>query len=352
MLNFTRPTLPTRNHSLFKRLLFAIFLTPVALCMGGWSFQDGEEKVTIKGSDVPLLTVFKTIKKQAGYNFFYAADYVDDKEKVNLDVKNERVEDVLRMVLGREYVWVYNDNAVSISKKKEDERKNNPRSSIDSSLTQITISGVVTDAKGAPIPGATVMVKGTKDGANTDNEGKFSLPNVGMNAVLVISSVGFEKRLVQVKGRSIWAQLNVDVNDLDETVVVAYGNTTQRRNVGAITVVKGETIQNLPNRSFDRSLQGQVPGLFVTNGNGQPGGGLSNFVLRGVATAIEPSASTRTESVRNPLIVVDGIPVSQDLSQLKVGPNHGNPLAQFNPSDIESISERCCRCRFVWRKGK
>jgi TonB-linked SusC/RagA family outer membrane protein len=324
-----------------RRLLPAILLAPVAVVLSAWSFalpfQDGEEKVTIKGNGVPLLTVFKTIKKQAGYNFFYAANFVDDKEKVNLDVKNARVEDVLQKVLGSDYTWVYNENAVSITKKKEEVRRSSLLSVPDSSVTQITVSGAVTDAKGSPIPGATVMVKGTKDGASTDANGNFSLPGVAVNAVLVISSVGFEKREVQVKGKTLLAKLNVSVNDLDEAVVVAYGNTTQRKNVGAITVIKGETIENLPNRSFDRSLQGQIPGLLVTSGNGQPGGGLSNFVLRGIGTGTNADFGS---TVRNPLVVIDGIPVIQDHNQYRIGNNSpiNNPLAQLNPNDIESIS--------------
>lgn len=91
---------------------------------------------------------------------------------------------------------------------------------------------------------------------------------------------------------------------------MAYNKISQRSNTGAVTVVKGEQIQNLPNRSFDKSLQGLVPGLLVTSGSGQPGGGVSNFVLRGIATGGNPAGIGST--VRNPFIVVDGIPVSQE----------------------------------------
>lgn len=340
MSNFTRPTLPTMESGLFKRLLSTIFWVPMAVCLGAWSFQDGEEKVTIKASDVPLLTVFKTIKKQTGYNFFYAADYVNDKEKVNVDAKNERVEDVLKKVLGKDYVWVYNQNAVSITKKKGEVRRSNLTAVPDSSVTQITVSGSVTDAKGTPIPGATIMVKGTKDGASTDAEGKFSLPGVTLNAVLIVSSVGFEKREIVVKGRTILAKLNVSVNDLDEAVVVAYNTTTQRTNTGAVTVVKGEQIQTLPTRSIDRALQGLVPGLQITSGTGLPGGGIANITLRGIGTGGEGIA-------RNPLYVMDGVILTQeDFSGIRTTnalsvsnvPYPSNPMSQINPSDIESIT--------------
>ncbi|KAA2239737.1 SusC/RagA family TonB-linked outer membrane protein [Chitinophaga agrisoli] len=338
MSNFTRPTLPKKKGRYIRRLSMLLF-APLALLTGAWSFQNGDEKVTIKGNDVPLIAVFKSIKKQTGYSFFYAADYVDDKARVSLDVHGERVENVLQRVLGRDYVWVYNENAVSISKKKLPERRNDVAVVADSSVTRVNVSGAVTDEKGAPIPGATVMVKGTHEGATTDESGRFSLTGVGMGAKLVISSVGFEKREVEVKGRTILMKLGVAMNDLNETVVVAYGTTTQRANVGAITVVKGKEIESLPNRSFDRSLQGQVPGLLVTSGNGQPGGGLSNFLIRGIGTGTDAKDGS---TVRNPLIVVDGVPVTQDhlerrLPDGKFAP-YSNPMAQFNPSDIETIS--------------
>jgi TonB-linked SusC/RagA family outer membrane protein len=340
MSNFTRLALPKRGKNLLRRLSYKILLAAAAVSLGSWAFQDGEEKVTIKGNDVPLAAIFKTIKKQTGYSFFYAADYVNDKEKVSVDVKNVRVDDVLRRVLGKDYVWVYNENSVSITKKKDETRKARLTfAAIDSSVTQITVTGLVTDNKGHPIPGATVVVKGTKDGVNTDENGKFSLDGLLPNAVLVISSIGFEKREIQIKGKTILTRLNESVNDLDETVVVAYSTTTQRANTGAVAVVKGEQVQTLPNRSFDRSLQGLVPGLLVTSGNGQPGGGVSNMVLRGISTGTEAVGGS---TVRNPLIVIDGVPVTQDHAQFRsigyYSTPINNPLAQLNPSDIETIS--------------
>ena len=343
MSNFTRITLPTRGSGFLRKLLSVILLTPTAVFLSAWSFQDGEEKVTIKGSDVPLITVFKTIKKQTGYSFFYAADYVNDQVKVSVDVKNVKVEDVLRKVLGGDYVWVYNENAVSITKKKEEVRRRSSLASAsvnDSSVTQITVSGSVVDAKGMPIPGATVLVKGTKDGANTDENGKFSLPGVATNAVLVISSVGFERREIQVKGKTILAKLNINVSDLDEAVVVAYNTTTQRTNTGAVTVVKGDEIQSLPTRSIDRALQGFVPGLQVTSGSGLPGGGVASITLRGIGTGGEGIA-------RNPLYVLDGVILTQEnfssirgtnILDVYNSPYSTNPMAQINPNDIESIT--------------
>lgn len=296
---------------------------------------DGNSKINIKGHDIPVQKVFDAIRKQSGLYVMYNVGVVGvrKEDKVTVNFKDTRLDDVLSFIFNvSKYEWVYNDNAVVVRAKEV--KKNDG----DSSITKTSITGKVTDAEGKPLPGATVIVKGTKHGASTDAEGNFSLGDVRVNSVLVISSIGFEPREVAVKGKTILAQLNVDVNDLDEAVVIAYNTTTQRTNTGAVTVVKGKDIETLPNRSFDRSLQGQVPGLLVTSGNGQPGGGMSNFVLRGIGTGTQ---ATFGSSIRHPLVVVDGMPISTDIF-VRTGDLEAtsvtNPLAQLNTNDIETIS--------------
>jgi TonB-linked SusC/RagA family outer membrane protein len=298
---------------------------------------DGNSKINIKGRDIPVQKVFDAIRKQSGLYVMYNVGVVGvrKEDKVTVDFKDTRLDDVLSFIFNvSRYEWVYNDNAVVVRAK---EIKKNDG---DSSITRTSITGKVTDAEGKPLPGATVIVKGTKHGVSTDADGNFTFGDVRINSVLVISSIGFEPREIAVKGKTILAQLNVDVNDLDEAVAVAYNTTTQRASTGAVTVVKGKQIQNLPNRSFDKSLQGLVPGLLVTSGNGQPGGAPVNFILRGIATGASPDAGA---TVRNPLIVIDGIPVSQEPARSSgsissEGSPVSNPMAQLNPSDIESIS--------------
>ncbi|WP_315816494.1 TonB-dependent receptor plug domain-containing protein [Paraflavitalea speifideaquila] len=142
----------------------------------------------------------------------------------------------------------------------------------------------------------------------TDEAGIFQLSEIEDDAVLVVSSVGHVTQQVKVKGLIMEIKLPIAVKE-EEEVVVAYNKISSRSNTGAVTVVKGSQIATLPNRSFDKSLQGLVPGLLVTSGSGQPGSPTSNFVLRGIATGAQP---VNGESFRNPLVVIDGIPVSQN----------------------------------------
>ncbi len=202
--------------------------------------------------------------------------------------------------------------------------------------------GKVTDADGKPIPGVTVQLKGRTLGTTTDVDGRFILPKVAIGETLVISSIGFEKREVIVRGKSILAQLNVDVNKLDETIVVAYGTTTQRLSTGNIASIKAKDIEKQPVNNPLLALQGRVPGLFITQTNGLPGGG--------VTVRIQGQNSLYNGS--GPLYVVDGIPYPSEIPPpLGLGPlgssgglsngtvigTNGSALSLINPSDIESI---------------
>ncbi len=117
MVNSTLLNSPVKAGVFLKRLLAVFLVTSSFFSVYAHPLQGGEEKVTIKEKDVPLRAVFKLIRKQTGYNFFYTQAYVNDERKVTLDVKGASVDNVLQRLLGGEYEWVYNEEAVSIRKK-------------------------------------------------------------------------------------------------------------------------------------------------------------------------------------------------------------------------------------------
>ncbi|WP_375585747.1 SusC/RagA family TonB-linked outer membrane protein [Cyclobacterium xiamenense] len=189
-----------------------------------------------------------------------------------------------------------------------------------------TVTGTVTDAEaGLPIPGVTVMVRGTDTGTVTDIDGKYQIDVFEGDNALVFRFIGLQAQTVTIGNRStVDVVLSPDVTSLDEVVVTAYGDQTRREVTGAIASVKGEIFQDLPMQSFDRAMQGRVAGVQVTAGSGQPGGTL-NVQIRGVGSI---NAGTQ------PLYIVDGVQVaSGGLS----GQGPQNALASINPNDIESI---------------
>lgn len=311
------------------------------------------QQVSIRGKNLTLKSIFKAIRNQTGYVAIYEEQLIEKAKPVTLEEKTLDLKTLLdKCFANQSLTYTIREQAIIVKAKEEKKEPAAEEAVINMVLPEkpeppptIDIRGIVKNERGEPVEGATVAVKGsTTKRTSTNAQGEFSLSGVDDKATLVISAVTIETLEVAVKNRVFIAIEVVNkVNDLDETVVVAYNTSTKRSNVGAVTVVKGEEIQNLPNRSVDRSLQGLVPGLLVTPGTGQPGGGVSNFVLRGIATGTGEILSSLS-TIRNPLIVVDGVPVFQD-PQIPGGRSTSisdvpinNPMAQLNPSDIESIS--------------
>ncbi|MBF9238216.1 TonB-dependent receptor [Hymenobacter sp. BT683] len=189
------------------------------------------------------------------------------------------------------------------------------------------ISGRVLGSDGGPVPGATVLERGTTNGVSTAADGTFGL-TVQPNATLVISSVGYTTQTVAVGTQTnINVTLEASATELSEAVVVGYGTQSKADVTGAVTQLSSRDVENQPVTSFEQAIQGRAPGVVVNQGSGKLGQGI-NIQVRGTSSV---TASSR------PLYVIDGVPItSQDQSQ--AGAEQLNPLADLNPNDIESIS--------------
>lgn len=180
-----------------------------------------------------------------------------------------------------------------------------------------TITGTVTAASdGLPLPGVNVIVKGTARGTQTDFDGKYSV-KANQGDVLIFSYVSMTDQEVPVgASNTIDITMSEDVSELDEVIVTAYGGTTTlKKNASSLVAVKGDDFKERANASALQNLQGNVAGLAVATGNGQPGVD-PVILLRGVGSI---------NSSTNPLFIVDGIPVSGGISDI-------------NPQDIESYT--------------
>lgn len=194
-----------------------------------------------------------------------------------------------------------------------------------------TVSGTVSDANG-PLPGANVLVKGTTNGTQTDFDGNYTLSNVPSNAVLVFSYIGFKTLEVSVAGQTtVNVTLEEDAQALEEVVLVGYGSVRKKDATGAVASVKAEDFNKGVTTSPDQLLQGRVAGVQITQSSGEPGAA-ANIRVRG------------TSSIRagnDPLIVVDGVPLSGGAvtpgSGAFGGTSSTNPLNFINSADIESI---------------
>ena len=186
------------------------------------------------------------------------------------------------------------------------------------SAQNITVSGVVVDETGAPIPGAAVFVSGTTHGTMTGVNGEFSLQIPASTKVLKCSCVGYEEAEVPVEKGKIRIVLADAVTFLEEAVAIGYGSPKKIESlVGSVTTVNSSTIKNAPSSSALDMLQGQVAGLAVLTSGGVAGDNSVSMTLHGVGSLTSSS---------QPLYIIDGVPAS------------ARTIMALNPNDIESIS--------------
>ena len=178
------------------------------------------------------------------------------------------------------------------------------------------ISGTITGTQNETIIGATVLEKGTTNGVVTDIDGKFSIQLTNDNATLVISYIGYKTQEIKPQGNTLSIQMDEVSEQLNEVIVIGYGTTTVKSNTGSISSVKADDIMNYPSANFANSLAGKATGIQVIQSSGTPGSA-PQIRVRGIGTLTAGS---------NPLIVVDGFPLSE-----------GSTINSINPNSIESI---------------
>lgn len=185
---------------------------------------------------------------------------------------------------------------------------------------RVAFQGRVLDIKGNPLPGATIIIRGTKTGTASDANGIFHFNLPTGNEVLIISSIGFKTQEIEVKGRgTIEVRMEDDNASLDEVVVVGYGTQTKAHLTGAVATVDMKAIENLPVGTLSTALQGQLPGVSVSGGTSRPS-------EPGLITIRNPSLLSKDGGTVQPLYVVDGVVRSQDDFNL------------LDQSEVQSIS--------------
>lgn len=195
------------------------------------------------------------------------------------------------------------------------------------------ITGKVSDEKGNDVAGASVTVKGTTRGTNTDGSGRYRLTVTDNNAVLVFSYIGFAKQEITVGNRSVIdVKLMPGESVLDEVVVTALGVSREARTIGyAVTTVNAESLNKARETNIGNSLVGRVAGLSVKGTNGGPGG-TSKLLMRGM-----PSIN----SAGSPLIVINGVPMDNTQRGSAGewgGADGGDGIGNINPDDVETMT--------------
>lgn len=287
--------------------------------------------LTIDLQEVPIKTVLKEIEQQTDFTFVYNESQVDVYQTVSLKLQDAPLSEALDAIFkGRPVEYRILKKQVVLVAASNKGQRSRDKAGIDQEEKRV-IKGVVSSSEeNMPIPGASVVVKGTTRGTITNINGEYELEVLGTDSVLVFSFMGMESKEVSL-GSKILINVVLDpaVKELEEVVVVGYGTESRSLLTSSVGTVSADEIRDVPVSSIDAAMQGKSAGVQVTQNSGTPGAAISVRV-RGVSSI---------EAGNEPLYIIDGIPViTGDFSQVGFSGQGINALSDINTADIESIS--------------
>jgi TonB-linked SusC/RagA family outer membrane protein len=298
-----------RDWYALKKTLLIMRLTALLLLIGifqvsaltGYSQQS---RMTISLTNTRLADVLNEIENLSEYYFLYNQDLIDVDRRVSIAVENQEIGNVLDQLFENTTVkYLIKDRQIILTNLGDD---------FKSVQQKGEVKGKVTAPDGEPIPGATVVVKGTSNGTITDFDGVYQLLNVPADAVLLISFVGMQMQEIHVDGLPVIdVILQEETIGLEEVVAVGYGVQKKSLVTGAISSVKAEDLQSVPVARADQAIQGRTAGVSVLSTSGSPGAS-TKIRIRGV----------NSNGNSNPLFIVDGMKTSD--------------INNIDPADIES----------------
>jgi TonB-linked SusC/RagA family outer membrane protein len=311
--NFLQNSFFKKVFKVMKITVFILLLT-ISSAIAKSSYSQNT-RLTLHLENVTIQKIFDEIQKKSEFIIFYKDDQVNLNHLSNVDVEDATVDQILDQALkGTGLGYRIMDRQIVISTDKIKELPSLEKSKTTSEQKK-GISGTVKDSQGLPLPGVSVVVKGTTTGIITDSNGQYSLSNISENSILQFSFIGMKKQEVAV---GIKTTINVtlveETININEVVAVGYGTTPKETMTGAISSVKGAVLNEAPVANVSNSLAGRLSGLISVTGSGEPGNDGSTLRIRGVNTLGDNDV----------LVVVDGVA--------------GRSLDRIDPNTIESLT--------------
>ena len=321
-----------RAFNLQERLKkkFILFICTLFWFTMGISNVFGEIKmdrdsVVFKDNQMTVEAAFDVITKQLKYDVFYSESELDVHQMIQVPRLKMGLAELLNFILKTEFTYEIKNRTIIISPK----RKENSE--------QREIRGIVKDEDQLPLPGVTILVKGTTIGLSTNAKGEFHFPapsNV-KDLRLLFSFVGMETQEVEVKSDFLSITMKMSMNQMDEVIVrTGFENIDKRKLTSSVVTVKMDDIMEPITTTLDKMLQGKIPGMAV----------LQQSSTVGAAPKIRIRGSSTIVGSREPLWVLDGIvledpvPLSpEELNSMDQVNLIGNAISGINPEDIEQI---------------
>ena len=325
-----------QKKKLYKKLIKAMKITIaqmlLAICFISIGYahtaeaqSDLNQKIYLQAQDESLSKVLKQIEKQTKIRCVFSSKLIQSNQKVNVTFSGDPLSTVLDNLLKPRLLQYKVVDKVIILKKVEDSK-----TFITPTLEPIhiekveivpsfVITGVVSNEKGEPLVGSAVVLEGTQKGTLTDENGsyKLELDEADKKGHLIFSFVGFEKQTVAIDGRSIINITMKEATELNEVIVVGYGEQKKPTITGAVERISSKTLESRAVTNIGLALQGQTPGLLVTRNSPRPGN-------EGVKLQIRGETSINGGS---PLVLIDGVEAVES-----------NAWLNMNPDDIDNIS--------------
>ncbi len=290
------------NQTLLKMKLLGFIILISVLHVSAESYSQ-QTKLDLNYKNYSIKQVLSEIENQSQYKFLYPSDLIDVDKRIDVRIKDKDIIQIMEEVFkgeSRIIFKVVEENLVVISSEEAQQK---------------TVTGKVADKDGNPLPGVTIVVKGTTHGTISDTDGNFILPNVGPEETLVFSFVGLETQEVPVDAQSNFSiTMQESTVGLDEVVAIGYGTMKKSDLTGAVSSVKNEDLEAVPVYNMEQALKANASGVRVSQNSGQPGSRIE-VRIRGGNSMIGDNG---------PLYVIDGFPVTGGINFI-------------NPSDIESI---------------
>lgn len=327
---------------LMRVTLIHILLTTFSMAFAYAVDTMGQEvlnrKITLDVESSDFQETLIKISEQAKVKFAYSPELVEDQKRVTLHMKDAKLEEVLATLLGPDVNYKVVGKRIVL--RPAEPARNEDKDNATSLPIPIAVSGTVKDGAGSPLPGVSILLKGTSTGTSTDVEGKYTINVASETDVLVFSFIGFSAQEVTVGNRtSIDVVLVEDATQLNEVVVTALGIERETKSLTySVQQVGGDQLTVARDANLMNTLNGKVAGITINRANGA--GGSTRVVLRGNKSTIANQA----------LYVIDGVPMQnpsigqptdvwgQSAGSGSAGRDAGDAISNINPDDVESIS--------------
>lgn len=290
-------------------LCCSLFFSLSGFCDSSAQKFDEKTPLNLKFEKATMLQVLNALKKETALNFVYNHEEIKDIPLITKEFKNATIRDILSYCLkDTRYIYTIVNDVVVIRKRTE------PKNT-----EKITITGDVKDSKGDPLPGATVLLKGSTLGVATDAEGKFKLDiPVQKEMFLIFNFIGMESETIVVtKNEELHIILQEDTKKLDDVVVTGYYTQSKNAFTGEITTIKGEDLIKVSSNNILQALAVLTPGLRIVENNeqGSNPNAIPEILIRGAGSIMTDNQA----GVNAPLIMLDGVEISvQELYDLDI----------------------------------